>query len=280
MAQRKPNHIDHYTDYRRFLIEELKRRDQSRLDLAQALGLSHSMMSQVLTNKRKLRPTLVPTLADFLGLDDDERHMLAALVDLDNESDFARQSAWAAVQARQRYLAEQTPPEDLVVAAFGRWFVAAIYELASCEDFKADPRWIAQTLNPPITAEEAEDALQTLLTLGMLQPSRAGQLEPVPQEVWADGRLPAGAISQVVYKQHLAALENAARAYTVFQQNERHSGVVTFAVSEARYEQLLAKARQLERELVVLAIDEDVDPPNRVYQVCINMYPVSDYTDE
>ncbi len=139
--------------------------------------------------------------------------------------------------------------------------------------------WIAGVLNPPISPEEAEEALQTLLRLGMLQPSDVGELEPVPQEVWADGSLPAGAISRVIYQQHMAGLKLAERAFKAFRSNERHNGVVTFALSEARYEQILAKARQLERELVVQAVAEDDEPRNRVYQVCLNLFPVTDFSD-
>ncbi len=280
MGRRTPNLIDQFTDYRRFVIEALKKRGQSRKELAEALGPSDSMMSQVLSKKRRLRASLVPTLADFFGMSEDERHMLAALVDLDNESAFARRTAWAAVQARQRYLAEDKPSEEVFLQAFTHWYVPAIYELAGCEGFQADPTWIATVLNPRITVEQAEDALQTLLKAGLLRPSDGGALEPVPQEVWADGRIPAGAMSDLIAGLQKVNPEHAERSYSEFLSSERHSGGVTFAVSEARYEQVLQRLRVLERELVVLTVEDDEQPPNRVFQLCINLFPMSDYTDD
>ncbi|MEZ4320717.1 MAG: TIGR02147 family protein [Myxococcota bacterium] len=273
-----PDLIDRYTDYRKFVVHALELMGRSRRDLAEVLELSDSMLSQVLSRKRRLRATLVPALADFFGLGEDGRQILAALVDLDNESARARRTAWATIQAHQRYLAEARPADD-ILELMSSWYIAATWELAACEGFQADPRWIAKAMNPPITEEQAQHALQTLLRAGMLEPAADGSLKTVDQVVWTEQIVPQGPRAMAIMSLQRGVWDLAHSSYERFRANERHNSVSVFALSEDRYEAVVTRLRAVEQELMVLTASESDEQPNRVFALGVAMFPITDYTD-
>ena len=104
MADYDPSMIDRYTDYRRFIADALVSMGASRALFAREVGLSEAMVSQVLAGKRRLRPALLGAVAGFFHLGEDERLVLGALLDLENDSERARATAWATLRARRRFL--------------------------------------------------------------------------------------------------------------------------------------------------------------------------------
>ena len=57
-----------------------------------------------------------------------------------------------------------------------RWYIPVIRELAQSPAFQPAPAWIARQLRPPITADEAEQALSVLSSLGMRVEDEDGRL--------------------------------------------------------------------------------------------------------
>jgi uncharacterized protein (TIGR02147 family) len=218
-------------------------------------------------------------MASFFCLDEAGRQTLAALVDLDNESARARRTAWATIQARQRYLAADRPTDDML-QLMSSWYIAATWELAACEGFRADPVWISKTLNPPISEEQADHALQTLLRAGMLEPAADGSLRTVDQVVWSEQLVPMGPRSRAMVELQKNAWDLAKGSYERFRPNERHNSVSIFALGEERYQIVAARVRAMEQELMVLVTQEEAtDTPNRVYALGIALFPLTDYSD-
>ncbi|MCB9677168.1 MAG: TIGR02147 family protein [Alphaproteobacteria bacterium] len=267
--------IDKYTDYRRFVIDALDRMKRTRKELAEALELSEAMLSQILSRKRKLRATLVPQLADFFDLDEQGRQTLAALVDLDNESARARRTAWATVSARQRYLAQDRPSDDML-ELMSTWYIAAAYELAACEGFRPDPFWIASTINPPISEEQAQHALQTLLRSGLLQPDARGDLRPVEQ-VWSEHELPSGPRSEAMLKLQRDTWRLAQESYDRFRINERHNSVVSSPSASSGTRRCHALRAQTE-EILALGRPGSSGRPTGSTRWGLFL-PLSDYSD-
>jgi len=274
-----PSLIDAYTDYRLFVIEALRRMGRSRADLAAQLDLSVSMLSQVLNRKKRLNPNRVPLLARYLGLGDTAAGLLAAMVDLDNDSPRAKRLAWATLQAHQRALAPATLTEDML-EMMGRWYISAVYELALCEGFRSDPAWIARTLVPSISVEQAEHALHTLLRMGMLEPDPdSGGLGQAHGRVWSE-QMPAGQLHSEAGRQLQGQLiELAVHSYHRVPPTERHSASIIGALSEEQHQRLVARLREVEQELLHLISAPDEHTPTRVVELTSWVYPCSDYTD-
>jgi len=277
MARPDPSPLD-AVDYRRFIDLALQRAGHTRKALATALGRSAPWVSQVLSHQRNFDPELLEPLARALDLSDDEHTHLAALLDLEAPSPRARRTAWATVQANRAHRGADELSDE-IVAMISRWWIPAILDLARCEGFRPDPAWIADTMVPRLTVEQADEALQTLVDLGMLAPDDTGRLAPRDEApLWSPSDVPRGDYSRAMQQAHDDLLAIAKRSLHTHWQNERHHAALTFSVSEDHYPRLVARMAELERELVMLAT-EDPGPRNRVYTLGLFLVPLSDYSD-
>jgi len=267
------------TDWRRFVLDALAAEGRPQRELAKTIGKSPPWMSLVLNGFRELSPADAPPIPSFFGLDEEESAYFCALVELDSPSPRARRAAWATVQATQRHRAAEGLRRE-VALAYSRWYMPAILELASCEGFRAQPDWIADALNPPIPVEQAAEALTTLLRLGLLLPHESGTLVAADSERWSPPELPPGEISEAIASLHEAVLALASRSIRASRYNERHLSSVFVSIPEARYERVVARLRELEREVALLAAEAETgETPNRVYHLGMQFFPVSDFTD-
>lgn len=270
--------IERYTDYRRFLVDAIAELGRTRRDLAQQVGLSESMVSQVLSGQRRLNPAQAESLAQYLGLDARDRHYLAALVDLENDSPRARRLAWSTIQAHQRRRALEQPNEE-ASTALSDWYVGAVMELATCEGFRPDARWIAATLTPSITEEQAAEALRMLLTRGLLEPDEERGLRPAQPELATGATADPGAQSLASAALHAQAAQLSLDSLAKSRPSERHISTMVFALPEERWAELVSRLRELESELMHLITAEGTERPNRVYVLGVQLFPVSLFTD-
>lgn len=261
------------TDWRSFVERVLEGRELTQRELAKRLDLSEGQVSMMLSGRRPMDPARVDGFAEVLGLDAEARVWFEALVDLESRSQRSRRAALATVTSRLQQRASPDPAAD-VHDAIANWPFEVLTELVSCEGFRPDPRWIAQTITPPISEDEARRTLQLAMRLGRVAVDDQGRWTIT--DVRTDSVLPkARAAASALQRKGFAELA----AIAMFRPaNERHDGSVTMAVSEERADRILARLRELEQELVQLAID-DPGPRNRVLHLGIQLFPVSEYTD-
>jgi uncharacterized protein (TIGR02147 family) len=265
------------TDWRGFVRARARSLGLSLRGLAGEAGVTPSWLSNVLSGTRGLDPQHVPMLAAAMRLDGPDTELFEALVDLETGSPRARRAAWALIAARSRQSATALPPPD-GMDLLSRWYIPVVMELARCEGFRADPEWIAHTVRPPITPEEAQEALTVLLARHMLAPDDAGNLVPTGPELWFPSDLPPGKLSELTGRYYEAMLGAAAVALRTTRRNERRITGVMAAISEQHYERIASRLADLEREIVAVAA-EDPGPPNRVFHLGIQFFPVSEYSD-
>jgi uncharacterized protein (TIGR02147 family) len=263
------------TDWRTFFSIRLRELGRLRRDVATAVERSEGWLSTVLSGRR-LDPEVVPAMCRALDLDAAATEYFEALADLENGSPRAVRAAWAVVAAVQRQRASATVRAE-EVRVLSKWYVVALLELARCEGFRPEAAWIARHLSPAISVEEATEAMTALLRLGLVAPDDTGRFVP-RTEVWTPSELPPGEISLACAELYDATLAHAQAALRGARKNERHISGVTVAISEEHYARMVARLRDLERELVVLA-DADPGVRNRVYHLGIQWFPMSDYAD-
>lgn len=265
------------TDYRRALVAAIASQGRLQRDVAREVGRSEGWLSNILNGQRRLDPGHVDELAAALALSAEESRYLAALVDLESPSSRVRDAAWSVVAAAQRQRAAGRFTED-IASAFAAWHVGAIANLARCEGFRPDAEWIAATLDPPIAKTQAQDAVTLLVRLGLLLPDGAGGLCAGPV-TWSPSDLPPGPVSVAAAELHQSALRLAQDALHTARFNERHCSSTTLAIPEAKLPVFLAKLQELERQMLGDLGEASVEPPNRVYLLGIQLFPVSRYTD-
>ena len=182
-----------------------------------------------------------------------------------------RNRAFERVAANRRFRAAKKLDGPLF-EYLSHWFYPAIRELAARHDFHPDPAWVAAQIVPKITAKQAKAALVTLENLGLLVKDAGGRL------VRGDASLTTGheVRSVVVPAYHLQMIERAAKAVETFVPEERDVSALTVCIKESSLLDLKAKIRRFREEMLDRCDSEEA--PERVYQLCIQLFPLSSAT--
>lgn len=268
-----------YLDYRQFLADWFEAKKQAnhryshRLFAKRAGVRSPSLLSEIIQGKRNLTPQNLDGFVKAMALDAEEARFFSDLVDLDQAPRAAdRAAALQRVAASQRF--RKARPLDRNAAAYlSHWYVPAIRELAFRQDFEADPAWIARQLQPEITPEEATEALETLLELGLLVRDEGGVF-PGDATVATDHEVS----RHTALSYHQQMIERAQSALVDIPAEERHLLAVTLAVPESLLPQLKAEANRFMERMLHLG-DDNLGDAERVVQVNLQMIPLSKNKD-
>jgi uncharacterized protein (TIGR02147 family) len=264
-----------YLDYREYLraYYAASKRSRSAFSFrffARHAGLSSpNFLKLVMDGKRNLGPTTVPKFCKALGLGADEASFFGELVALSQAETVAeRNRAFDRVAANRRFRAARRL-EGPLFKYLTHWYYPAIRELAGRLDFVEDPAWIAEQLLPRIERRQARDALAALIELGLLVRDERGRL------VRGEPSLTTGheVRSVAVRAFHRQMIELAARALDAVPPEERDVSALTVCISAATVADLKTRIHRFREELLERS-DSDAGP-ERVYQICIQLFPLS-----
>jgi uncharacterized protein (TIGR02147 family) len=250
------------TCFRLFLQAELGRRcnknpQYSLRAFAKYLGIDHATCSQLLRGKRTLTPQTILKLGTRLGLD-------RAAVDtyLAHETYWRNDSADEGVKGEIQQLANDA------ANVIADWYHYAILELTRLHNFRPNSLWIARVLD--ITPDEVNLAVSRLARLGLL--------EMVSRDRWIDksgNMITSLAEFNQAAVQRLAEQARQRMIVAVGSSPSRafeHS-TTTLALSTAKLPIVLERIARFRRDLVALLQDDE--EPDDVYQLEINFFPVT-----
>jgi uncharacterized protein (TIGR02147 family) len=274
MAEELPS-VFEYTDYRQFLkdhYEARKAQDKkySFRFFARRAGLSSSnFLKLVMDGKRNLGATTISKFVKALKLEPEEAGFFADLVAFDQAETLAeRNRAFERVAANRRFRKARRL-EGPLFRYLTRWYYPAVRELAGRADFKEDPSWIAKQLTPKITVTQARSALRTLQELGLLVADESGRL------VRGETSLTTGheVRSVVIPAYHRQMIERAADALEAVSPDERDVSALTVCIKASSLGELKHKIHRFREEMLDRCDRED--DPEQVYQLCIQLFPLS-----
>jgi uncharacterized protein (TIGR02147 family) len=268
-----------YLDHRAFLADwftwkkNTNRRFSHRVFSRLAGVRSPSLLLLVTKGERNITANTLPGFIKALSLDPEEAAFFTLLVELDaTDADDERTAIFQRIAATQRFRAAH-PIEGESFRYLSRWYIPAVRELALCEGFRADASWISGVVRPRITEAQAQEALDTLIALRMLDVHKDGSVTV------SDATLatPHEVIGTAVHNYHHGMLERSSDAITAFRPFERHLGAVTVAVPVDRVPELKAAVTAFQERFLDLC-DGMADHADRVYQMNVQLFPLSDPT--
>jgi len=263
-----------YQDHRQFLsdcFEELRatRRGFSLRWLARKCDFSsHTFLPRVLSGDRNLTMESAAKVAEALGLRGERSKAFLCLVEhaigISEESRTKAMERFESLRAvhRRRRL------EGRQARYYGKWYYPVVRQLAVWAPWKGDWGKLSAMLDPPILPDEAREAVETLLELGLLSRDPAGAFHTSSPILNVD-RLPS-------HTKRLGREEILRRGMDSLQRHpveERSTSCLLLAMSEASYRQsveILNEAAQ--RCLGLAASDPEVE---RVWQIALQIFPVS-----
>ncbi|MFO0612189.1 MAG: TIGR02147 family protein [Polyangiaceae bacterium] len=269
-----------YIDYRAFMrdhytAQKARNTNWSFRFLARRAGFASSnFLKLVMDGDRNLGAEAIEKVAKALKLDPEEAEFFANLVAMNQAQTVAeRNRAFERVAANRRFRAARKLDGPLF-EYLTHWFYPAIRELAATPGFSEDPTWIASQIVPKITPKQARTALTTLEKLGLLVRNETGKL------IRGEPSLTTGheVRSVVIPAYHLQMIERAAKAVETFPPDERDVSALTVCIQSKTLADLKTRIHRF-REEVLDKCDSEKEP-ERVYQLCIQLFPLSVVTQE
>lgn len=260
-------------DYREYLRDYF--REEKRLRhtfshryFARLAGFrSSGFLAHVMDGKRNLTETSARKICKALGLTGAAATFFETLVQSNQASDAGEKLRLRKILERMR---KQGPSQHLdphqVANYFKEWYHPALRELAVHARWK-DFRQLGSLLNPPISAEQAENAVNVLLKLGLLSKTDQGYRQS-SSSVTSKG-------SPAKFRRNfrIEMMFRAVEAMDTLTPDLRHISGLTVAMSEESFAKVSALLDELRRKALELA--EQDDKVDRIYQFNFQGFPLS-----
>lgn len=270
-----------YLDYRRFLDDWFRAakvgnpRFSHRMFARMAGQKSPSLLLQVIRGNRNLTAPTAEAFSQAMSLPADDAAFFADLVRFNQAETQAEQNqAWLRISASRRFR-EARLLEGQAVEYISHWYYPAIRELAYRDDFDPDPAWLSRTLRPRVTVAQARQAMDVLLSLGLLSPNEHG----IPRPSDASVVTPHEVAGLAARNYHRGMLELARDSIEAAAPAERHLVAVTVCIPESLVPRLKDELNAFQERLLDLCDGASGDP-ERVYQAELALFPLSEPPEE
>lgn len=276
-----PPRVTAYLDYRTFLRDWLayQKREHpgySYAAFAAAGGCSKAALANVLSGARNPRSDTLDAFARAMDLSPSDRNYLGLLAELDAAPDVSRrrevlERILSSERTEQVRLVDTEPEADLF-RYLEHWYVPAIRELAALRGFRDDATWIAATLRPPISVEQAQQGLDLLFELGFLCRNESGEVSlrevrfRSSNETWA---IAADHLHRNVMTQLIEGIDTNDAPI-------QHLLAATFTLSPDQVAEVKHRLNAVLEQLVTLGDDRSDDAPRAVYQLGFQLLPLSE----
>ena len=239
-----------YLDYREFLRDHYRCRREteygfSHRSFSRRAGLrSSNYLKLVMDGERNLTPEMASQFAGACGLGERESDYFCELVAFNQARDARERDRCHERLRRFREYRNIHKLDDAQTAYHSSWYIPAIRELAALENFSDDPKWIASLLKPKITPGQAQQALDTLLELGLLVRRGDGRIEQSSPLVTTGS----GPLGYHIANYHRTMLAQAADALDTVPREEREISSLTLCISQEVLLELKERIREFRRE--------------------------------
>lgn len=264
-----------YLNYRDFLRDAYEERHSgdwrfSHRYIAERAGFDSSMFNKILQGKRNLTERMVKVFADIFCNDVREKSYFANMVAFNQ----AKTHSESRQYLEKLVATKECKVEDLAkdqFEYFDHWYHAVVRELVTFYPYVGDDAALGLMVRPPITASQVKSSIALLERLSMIRKD-----ETTGTYVQTQGLISSGSesYSTAVNSYIQQNLDVAQTALDRFDKTERNLSTLAFACDETTYAELVEMVRRFRRE--VLAKVSQCEKPNRVFQLGMQLFPLSD----
>lgn len=235
---------------------------------------SPNYLKLVIDGERNLTPAMAKRFAAACGLSGQAASFFVELVAFGQADTMDERNE---IYTRLKRYVQYREANQLQLAQdeyHSKWYLPAIRELVQAEDFRADPKWIAERLTPKIKPAEAQAALQTLKQLKMLEQDELGRLRQGTPHVTTGAET--ASLHMVNYHRSMMGLASEALERVNYEQRDISS--VTLCLGRDGLEHVKRAIVRFRREL--LKLSEMERTPRQVVQVNFQLFPLSSAGEE
>jgi len=265
-----------FIDYRKFLAAYYENRKQSFPGFSyryfsQKIGLnSPSFLKHVIDGKRNLTTKMVERFSSALGLSVKEARYFRNLV-LFNQAKTSgeKQEHYAVLRSMAGMVKESVLGSDYF-DYFTHWYTPVVRELICLYDFRGDYEKIASVIRPQVRPGEVKAAISLLLRLKLVERDVGGKYHQTSTALVADTSI----VSMAVRSFTRTMLAHSMDALDSVDKNQRHISGITMGISQEAFDVLAAEIEAF-KDRVKVIVNRDTGG-NRIYQLNVSMFPLSD----
>jgi len=235
---------------------------------------SPNYVKLVMDGDRNLSSKGAGQVAKALGLKSEARRFFLDLVRFSQSTDVReRNDAFERIGASQRFRQARRLEQE-AFEYLSKWYYPVIREMVARPDFEENPDWIANQLLPKITPTQASEAIDLLLTLGMLERSEDGALERSEPNLTTGHEVQKLAVGNY----HRQMMQLASESIERVESNRRYLSATTICIDAETYEDLKARIYEF-RERFMEAADSSGENA-MVYQFNLQLFPLNQEIEE
>jgi len=282
VSESEPNNppdVFRYTNYREYLrdyfaYEKSKQRGFSYRAFSKRAGVgAPNHLQRVIECARNLSPKLASKFAHACRLTGDDATYFVLLVSFNQaRQPAAKQKAYNKI-AKMRQFQQTHQLAAAHAAYFGAWYLPAIRELVTRADFQEDPYWIAHTLTPHITLNQARSGLELLIELGIVVRNSRGKLKQAKPLVSTGNEVTAFQFAQF----HREMMRLAGESITTVPRDKRDLSVLTLGVSKTGLAKIKQRLQVFRKEMLEIASSEK--EVAQIVQLNFQLFPLSNDGD-
>ncbi len=267
--------IFEYLNYREFLKDAYEERHASdwrfsHRYIADKAGFDSSMFNKILQGKRNLTERMVEVFASIFCGDYREKSYFANMVSFNQakthtESRQFLEKLVATKECRVENLAKDQ------FEYFDHWYHAVVRELVTFYPYVGDDAALGLMVRPPISASQVKSSIALLERLSMIKKNEVTGFYEQTQGLVSSGTESYSTAVNAYIQQNLDVAQT---AMDRFDRSERNLSTLAFGCDEETYSELVEMVRRFRRE--VLAKVQSCQKPNRVFQLGMQLFPLSD----
>jgi uncharacterized protein (TIGR02147 family) len=263
-----------YSDFRRFLADWQAARQaedaaQHKSEMSKRLGLprTRSYFTDVLGGKR-VTPVFLERFVDLLDLSRDESRFFRALVAYNQAlTPEDRENAFDQLVALNR--SPRTVIDPVAYRYYRHWWTGALRAVLAIEDHADDWGRLARAIRPEITPGQAREAVQLMAELGLLE-RRDGFWKPTTMAISSGDH----ARGEMVLQLQMQQMELARLAVMTEFEHPKDISTNTISISAEAFEAIRRRIASFRSEVRSI-VHKDAHPVDRVYNLCLAMFPLS-----
>jgi uncharacterized protein (TIGR02147 family) len=236
--------------------------------LGSKLGLDASQLFRILQKEQHLPSRCVPMAKDMLCLTGRPAEYFDLLIAASRSRSQQKKQelldkAFALRDVRRHELSEKE------LQFLGQWWIATVRALLEVTRGNADPALIARSIIPPITEDQAREAIELLKDLGMVTRLPSEKLALAETHLTVSGPAKAQAVRQF-QKQ---VMQLGANSLDTIPVEQRDISTLTMAVDEECLQELKEMAREFRRQVQKRV--EECAGPDRIMHLNMALFPVA-----
>jgi uncharacterized protein (TIGR02147 family) len=234
---------------------------------------SPSFLKQVIESKRNLTPLTINKFIVALKLTEKEAAYFRHLVLFNQAKSANEKQEHYVVMLSMMHTVKELKLNALQHEYYNHWFVPVIRELVCLHDFSDDYKKIAETVIPPVQANDARFAVKLLKKLGMIEQLPDGSYRQKDAAIVSDSTIDRMAVRSF----NREMLRKAEASLDTISVDLRQIYGMTLGISKECYD-VLAAEMQAFRDRIVTIVNSDMKSDS-VYQLNLQLFPLSKHLD-